>query len=69
VRNPTLYYLDKPDEAKLQNNNNSEGVDRNEQCSSNVKEAPNPNVWQSPKLENGTAHISDTSSFCRMAKF
>jgi len=26
----------------LKNNNNSEGVDRNEQCSSNVKEAPNP---------------------------
>ena len=24
------------------NNNNSEGVDGNEQCSSNVKEAPNP---------------------------
>jgi len=23
-------------------NNNSEGVDSNEQCSSNVKEAPNP---------------------------
>jgi len=25
-----------------QNNNNSEGVDGNEQCSSNVKEASNP---------------------------
>jgi len=24
------------------NNNNSDGVDGNEQCSSNVKEAPNP---------------------------
>jgi len=24
------------------NNNNSEGMDGNEQCSSNVKEAPNP---------------------------
>jgi len=27
----------------VQRNNNSEGVDGNEQCSSNVKEAPNPN--------------------------
>jgi len=26
------------------NNNNSEGVDDNEQCSSNVKEAPNPKL-------------------------
>ena len=122
-------------------NNNSEGVDGNEQCSSNVKEAPNqnrrqkvfnrvffgfygwfsdfagrldilkihktpliycvrwfnlgglelclgglnppnppvatglhlirsgPNVIQLPKLENGMAHISDTGSFCRIAKF
>jgi len=27
----------------VKRNNNSEGVDGNEQCSSNVKEAPNPN--------------------------
>jgi len=26
----------------VKRNNNSEGVDGNEQCSSNVKEAPNP---------------------------
>ena len=26
----------------MKQNNNSEGVDGNEQCSSNVKEAPNP---------------------------
>jgi len=28
------------------NNNNSEGVDGNEQCSSNVKEAPNPKLTE-----------------------
>jgi len=42
------------------NNNNSEGVDGNEQCSSNVKEAPlrsGPHVIQLPGLENGTTHI------------
>jgi len=37
------------------NNNNSKGVDRNEQCSSNLKDAPN--VIQLPNLENGTTHI------------
>jgi len=44
----------------VKGNNNSEGVDGNEQCSSNVKEAPNPkrpDVIQLPKLENGTTHI------------
>jgi len=42
------------------NNNNSEGVDGNEQCSSNVKEIPNPkrSKYNSmPKLENGATHI------------
>jgi len=44
----------------VKRNNNSEGVDGNEQCSSNVKEAPNqsePDVIQLPKLENRTTHI------------
>ena len=48
------------------NNNNSESVDGDEQCSSNVQVAPNPkrtNVIQLSKLGNGTTHISDTSSF------
>ena len=44
------------------NNNNSEGVEGNVQCSSSVKEAPNPkrtkcNSIQFPKLENGMTHI------------
>jgi len=45
--NPTFYYLVKLDVAKQDiflceaKNNNSESVDDNEQCSSNVKEAPN----------------------------
>ena len=44
--NPTFYYLVKPDEAKQHiflreaKNNNSEGVDGNQQFGSNVKEAP-----------------------------
>jgi len=44
----------------VKQHNNSEGVDGNEQCSSNVKEAPNqsgPNVFQLPKSENGTTHL------------
>jgi len=44
-------------------------MDGNEQCSPNVKEAPNPsrpNEIQLTKLENGTTHICDTCSFCRM---
>jgi len=51
------------------NNNNSEGVDSNEQCSSNVKEAPSPKRTKfnsTAKLENGTAHIWDTGSFCEV---
>jgi len=43
-----------------QNNNNSEGVDGNEQCISNVKEVANPK-WTKcdsfAKVENGTTHI------------
>jgi len=45
--NPTFYYLVKPDVAKYYiflceaKNNNSQSVDDNELCSSNVKEAPN----------------------------
>jgi len=43
------------------NNNNSDGVDSNEQCSSKVKEAPNLKgtkctVIQLPKLENGMTY-------------
>jgi len=41
------------------NNNNSEGVDGNEQCSSNVEEAPNPKRTKYnsfAKVENGTTH-------------
>jgi len=34
-QNRIFYYVKR-------NNNNSEDVDGNEQCSSNVKEAPNP---------------------------
>jgi len=44
------------------NNNNSECVDGNEQCSSNVKEAPNPKrttCRSIAKVTNGTTHISD----------
>ena len=54
------------------NNNNSEGVDGNEQCSSNVKEAPDPKRTKCnaiAKFENGTTHISDGGSFCQMIKF
>jgi len=54
------------------NNNNSEGVDSNEQCSSNVKVTPDPNRTKCnsiAKIRKWETHISDTSSFCRMAKF
>jgi len=50
------------------NNKNSEGVDGNEQCSSNVKEAPNLKRTECnsiAKVRNGTAHISDTSVFAK----
>jgi len=54
------------------NNNNSEGVDGNdEQYSSNVKEALPPkrrSGIQLPRLENGTTRIWDTGSICRMTK-
>jgi len=42
------------------NYNNSEGVDGNDQCSSNVKEAPNPKRAECNsigKLKNGTTRI------------
>ena len=42
---PNIYYLVKQNSIfsyVKRNNNNSEGVDGNEQCSSNVKEAPDP---------------------------
>jgi len=42
------------------NNNNSEGVDGDKQCSSNVKKAPPPNQTkcnQFQKLENGMTHV------------
>ena len=48
------------------NYNNSEGVDGNDQCSSNVKEAPNPKRAECnsiAKLKNGTTRIWDMSSF------
>jgi len=34
------------------NNNNSEGDDGNEQCSSNVKEGPNPSGTNAIKLQS-----------------
>jgi len=37
----------------VKRNNNSEGVDGNEQCSSNVKEAPNPKLTRC----NSTAKV------------
>ena len=76
--NPTFYYLVKLDVAKQDiflceaKNNNSESVDDNEQCSSNVKEAPNlkrTKCNSTAKLENWTTYISDAGSFCRMTKF
>ena len=51
------------------NNDNSEGVDGNEQCGSNVKEAPDPKRTKcnsTAKLENGTTHTWDTGSFCEV---
>ena len=51
------------------NNNNSEGVDGNEQCISNVKEVANPK-WTKcdsfAKVENRMTHIWDTGSFCQI---
>jgi len=54
------------------NNNNSEGVDSNEQCSSNVKEAANPkrtkfNAIAKVRKWNGT--YFRYGFFFRMAKF
>jgi len=46
--NPTFYFLSSQMKQNCifsyvkRNNNNSEGADGNEQCSSNVKEAPDP---------------------------
>jgi len=42
------------------NNNNSEGVDGNAQCSSNVNDAPDPKRTRCnsvAKFENGTTHL------------
>jgi len=54
------------------NNNNSEDVDGNQQCSSNVKEAPDPK----PAKCNSIAKIRKCDDtyfryvlFCRMTKF
>jgi len=43
-------------------------VDGNEQCSSNVNDASNPQRTKctSTAKENGTTHISDTGSFCEI---
>jgi len=40
-----------------QNNNNSEGVDGNEQCSSNVKEVPNPKQTKCNTIAEVGQHI------------
>jgi len=50
-------------------NNNSEGVDGNEQRSSNVEEAPNlkrTKCNSSAKVRKWKTHIWDSSTFCRM---
>jgi len=56
----------------VKRNNNSEGADGNEQCSSNVKEPPplkRTKCNSTAKVRNGTTYVWDTGSFCRMTKF
>ena len=51
------------------NSNNSEGVDGNEQCSSNVEEAPNLKQTKCDsiaKARNGMTRVWDTGSFCQI---
>ena len=64
----------------MKRNNNSEGVDGNEQCSSNVKEAPNPKrikcnstakvrKWDDTHLRYGLVlgnlNVADTFQKCK----